>query len=272
MTAVQLEGVGVALDGRSIVSDLDLMVEPGSMVGLVGPNGAGKTTVLRAIAGSVPVVGTLRVGDRSRRAGGDRAGWAQLVALVPQRPELPPDMRVVDYVMLGRTPHLRYLAMEGKGDIEVVDHALRSLDLVDLANRRLGELSGGEQQRAVLARSLAQASPVLLLDEPTAALDVGHAVNVFGLVDDIRRSCGLTVIAALHDLTLAAQFCDRLVMIAGGRVVAQGAPRAVLTETIIQTHYGASVRVIDDGDGGVVVIPLRDSRQSSEAATMSHRP
>jgi iron complex transport system ATP-binding protein len=268
MTGIRLTDVSIELDGQQIISAFDLDVAAGSMVGLVGPNGAGKTTVLRAIAGSLPVRGTIELGAL-QDGGKDRAAWARRVALVPQRPELPDDMRVVDYVMLGRTPHVRYLAMEKASDHASVADAMRSLDLLELAGRPLGALSGGEQQRAVLARSLAQAAPVLLLDEPTAALDVGHAQQVLDLVDEIRRSCGLTVVAALHDLTLAAQFCDRLVMISGGRVVAEGAPRTVLTESIIRTHYGAEVKVLEDGDGGVVVIPVRDSRRAPGAASMA---
>lgn len=268
MTGVRLDRVTVEIEGRTIVRDFTLDVEPGSMIGLVGPNGAGKTTVLRAIVGSVALRGTIEIGDLAD-PWRDRSRWARSVAMVPQRPELPLDMRVVDYVMLGRTPHLRYLAMEKSSDVEAVQRALASLDLLELADRALGELSGGEQQRAVLARSIAQAAPLLLLDEPTAALDVGHAQQVLDLIDGIRRSEGLTVVAALHDLTLAAQFCDRLVMISQGSVVAEGPPRSVLTEPIIRTHYGATVRVLDDGDGGVVVIPVRDSPRNPRAATMA---
>lgn len=270
MTSFTLRSVTVRIDGHALVSDVDLFAGSGEFVGLVGPNGAGKTTVLRAIAGSMAVSGDISIGDEpvSRLS---RSEWARSVSMVPQRPELPPDMRVIDYVMLGRAPHLGYFKMEGATDLEAVHDAIESLDLEHLAHRQLGALSGGEQQRAVLARSLAQASPILLLDEPTAALDVGHAQQVLDLVDRIRRSCGLTVVAALHDLTLAAQFCDRLIMVAEGAVVAEGLPATVLTEPIIRTHYGASVRVLDDGRGGIVVIPIRDSHPLGEAASMAER-
>lgn len=166
-------------------------------------------------------------------------------------------MTVADYVLLGRTPHLGMFAGETRRDIEAGRTALASLDTEELAPRDITSLSGGEFQRVVLARSLAQGSPLLLLDEPTSALDVGHAQRVMGLVDDMRRSCGLTVVAAIHDLTIAAQFCDRLIMMSGGRVVSEGAPVTVLTPSAIRTHYGATVRVLDDGDGRVVVIPSR---------------
>lgn len=271
MNVVSMRRVSVSLGSVPVLDGVDFEVARGEFVGVVGPNGAGKTTMLRAITGSVPASGEIEIeGVAVARMARDER--ARSVALLPQRPEVPHDMRVVDYVMLGRAPHLGYFSMEGAGDLAAVENAISSLDLGDLSGRRLGELSGGELQRAVLARALAQASPVLLLDEPTAALDVGHAQQVLDLVDGIRRSCGLTVIASLHDLTLAAQFCDRLVMVAGGRVVAEGTARSVLTEPTIRAHYGAQVRILDDGAGGIVVIPTRDSRLRDEGATMVVQP
>ena len=166
-------------------------------------------------------------------------------------------MRVFDYVLLGRAAHLPYLGVEGRQDLAVASAVIEELELGDFAHRPLETLSGGELQRAVLARALAQEAPLLLLDEPIASLDVGHQQQVLDLVEALRRRRGLTVLSALHDLTLAAQYCDRLVLLAGGRVAAEGPARAVLTEGAIREHYGAAVRVLDDGSGGVVVIPIR---------------
>ena len=267
MTGVKLtlEDVSVRLDGSPIVSDVDLTVGDGEFVGVVGPNGAGKTTLLNAVVGIVPFTGTIRVDGRSVHAM-PRRDRARAVALVPQRPVVPPGMTVADYVLLGRTPHLGLLAGETRRDIDAAAAGLASLGAEDLVGRDLSSLSGGEFQRVVLARSLAQGASLLLLDEPTSALDVGHAQRVLGLVDEMRRSCGLTVVAAIHDLTLAAQFCDRLVMVSGGTVVSEGPPVSVLTESTIRLHYGATVRVLDDGDGRVVVIPGR-SRVGAEQET-----
>jgi iron complex transport system ATP-binding protein len=256
MSKLSFEDVSVRLGGEPIVTDVDLDVANGEFVGVVGPNGAGKTTLLNAVVGIVAYEGTIRVDGEpvdtmSRRA------RARAVALVPQRPMVPPGMTVADYVLLGRTPHLRMLAGETRRDIDAAAAGLASLGAEDLVGRDLLSLSGGEFQRVVLARSLAQGASLLLLDEPTSALDVGHAQRVLSLVDEMRKSCGLTVVAAIHDLTLAAQFCDRLVMVSGGRVVSEGAPVSVLTESTIRLHYGATVRVLDDGDGRVVVIPSR---------------
>src|SRR5439155_767715 len=181
---------------------------------------------------------------------------APFFAVVPQLPSLPPQMTVAEYVLLGRTPHLGYFAREGVHDLEVADAALVRLDLLGLASRRLGTLSGGERQRAVLARALAQEAPILLLDEPTNALDVGRGQQALELVDALRREGGLTVLAAMHDLTLAGQYADRLLLLDAGRVVAAGGVRDVLTDELIARHYGASVRVLHD-ELGVVVVPAR---------------
>lgn len=268
MTApvLSLVGVSITLGGRQIVHGVDLSVGSGEFVGIVGPNGAGKTTLLNAIVGTVPFAGEVALTGRgvTTMTRGERA---RSVALVPQRPVVPPGMTVADYVLLGRTPHLGLLAGETRRDIEAARTSLVSLEVEGLSGRDLASLSGGEFQRVVLARSLAQGAPLLLLDEPTSALDVGHSQRVLGLVDAMRRSCGLTVVAAIHDLTLAAQFCDRLVMMSGGRVVSEGKPVTVLTESSIRAHYGATVRVLDDGDGRVVVIPSR-----SDPDTAVHRP
>ena len=267
MTALMLEldGVTVDLGGDRIVTEVDLSAKTGEFVGLVGPNGAGKTTLLNAVVGVVPFQGAIRVAGRdvARMSLRDRA---KAVALVPQRPVSPPGMTVADYVLLGRTPHLGLLAAETRRDIDAARAGLASLEVEGLADRELGSLSGGEFQRVVLARSLAQGAPLLLLDEPTSALDVGHSQRVLRLVDEMRRSCGLTVVAAIHDLTLAAQFCDRLVMVSGGQVVSKGIPVSVLTESAIRVHYGATVRVLDDGDGRVVVIPSRFAAESETTA------
>lgn len=266
MTAIRVDRAGVVLGGRQIIAGVDLEVRSGAWLGLIGPNGAGKTTLLRAIIQAVPTSGSIALDGRpvdtmSRRE------LARMVATVPQRPVLPSGMTVVDYVLLGRAPHVPYWGTEASGDLAAASDAMRALDLDSLAGRPLGQLSGGEQQRVLLARALAQDAPVLLLDEPIASLDVGHQQLVLELVESLRRSRGLTVVSALHDLTLAAQFCDRLALLAGGRLVAEGLGAEVLTEASIREHYGADVRVLEDGDS-VVVIPLRDSRRHADRGTM----
>lgn len=268
MNGLELDDVSVAYDGSPAVTGLSLVVPAGAWVGLVGPNGAGKSTLLRATAGLVACSGDVRVDGRPL-ASLSRRRLARLIAFVPQRPEIPESMDVFDYVMLGRTPYISYLGTEGRRDLHVVRDVLGRLELAPLRARPLGSLSGGELQRVVLARALAQRAPILLLDEPTAALDVGHQQQVLELVDALRHEHGLTVLSAMHDLTLAGQFNDNLVLMSGGRAAAWGAARTVLTESLILEHYGASVRVLQEPDGGVVVIPLRPSRAAPahQAAT-----
>jgi iron complex transport system ATP-binding protein len=253
---LSLRDVSVELGGASILDGVSIEVEPGSWVGLIGPNGAGKTTVLRCASGSVPFDGTVRIGG-SDLSSMDVAQVARSVAVVPQHPTLPEGMRVVDYVLLGRTPHRGPMSSESRHDLAVVAEVLEALDLAALADREVATLSGGELQRAVIARALAQETPILLLDEPTTALDIGRQQEVMELVDHLRHQRELTVLSAMHDLTIAGQFTDRLVLVSGGRVVAEGPATEVLTPAMIADHYGAAARVVKDGTGGVVVIPLR---------------
>lgn len=243
------ESVEVEFDGVRVLGPITLTIEMGEWVGIIGPNGAGKSTLLKTVLGAVGFTGALTLNGGTRRPGRDFA-W------MPQRPHMPDEMGVADYVMLGRTPHLGYVRGEGRHDHASVERALKRLDLTTLARRRLGTLSGGEAQRAVLARALAQEAPVLLLDEPTASLDVGHAMEVLEVVDDLRKTENLTVVTAVHDLTLAGRFAERLVLLADGIVQADGTPAQVLTEHNLTGHYGVGIRVVPDEDGPMV-IPTR---------------
>lgn len=238
-----------------LVHGVGFTVERGGWGCLVGPNGAGKTTVLRAVVGLAKATGTITF-DGAALPDAPRHR-ARLVAFVPQQPELPGDMSVLDYVLLGRLPHRSYLGAESTADVAVAAELCERLDLADFADRTLGTLSGGEVQRCVLARALAQEAPVLLLDEPTSALDIGHAQKVLELIDTERRSRGLTVLSTMHDLTVAGQYVDQVVLMTRGSAVASGPPAAVLTAETIERHYGARVEVLHDECGGLVVVPLR---------------
>ena len=253
MSAVAFDSVSVSAGGKTIVDGVSFEVERGEWVSILGPNGAGKTTLLRVLAGTIRFRGEANL-DGRRLGRLRRREVARLVALVPQTPVVPAAMTVAEYVLLGRTPHLSPLAQEGAEDRAAAAAALRRLDLDELAGRELGSLSGGELQRAVIGRALAQAAPILLLDEPTTALDIGHQQQVLELVDRLRREEGLTVVAAMHDLTLAAQYGDRVVLMDRGRVVAEGTARDVLTSERVEELYGARVRVVDG-----VVVPVRES-------------
>lgn len=263
MNGLHVGGMRVRFGETEILKGVDVSAEPGEWVGVIGPNGAGKSTLLRAIHGAVHSSGTVTFDGRDV---GELAATARarLAALVPQRPAAPHNMRVFDYVLLGRSPHISYLGVEGSRDVSVARDSLESLDMLPFADRLLGELSGGEFQQVVLARALAQEAALLLLDEPTSALDIGHQLHVLGLIDRLRSEHNLTVLSAMHDLTLAAQFCDRLVLLSKGELIADGLPRQVLDEPLIEQHYGATVRILEDGQGGVIVVPIRQNGHSAD--------
>jgi len=258
VSEVGLSGVSVELGGRDVVEDVDVAIAKGEWVGLIGPNGAGKTTMLRAVAGLIPYRGSIVVqGDEV--ASLPRRELGRRIALVPQVPSTPSWMTVGEYVLLGRTPHLGTLAKEGPSDRVIAGRALERLDLLGYAGRPLGTLSGGERQRVVVARALAQEAAIVILDEPTTALDIGHQQQALELLEDLRAESELTLVAAMHDLTLAAQYVDRMVLLRAGRVVADGTPSEVLTEDGITEHYDASIRVLEV-DGRIAVVPTRRAR------------
>ena len=248
--SIRIRDLRVELGGRSVVDGIDLDVRAGEWLSVIGPNGAGKTTLLRAILGLVPASGTIEIDGLDDPRPVDRA---RAMALVPQTPVIPPGILVVDYVLLGRTPHRGVFAGDSPRDLEVVAATLDRLDLTGFDQRPLTSLSGGERQRVVLARALAQEAPILLLDEPTTALDLGHQQDVLELVDELRRSLRTTIIATVHDLTLAARYGDRVAMLSRGQIVAQGSPVEVLTADAIAEIFDARVRVLNEEDGPVIV-------------------
>jgi iron complex transport system ATP-binding protein len=255
--AVAVHDVGVVLDGHPIITRVDLDVASGEWLTIIGPNGAGKSTLLRTLGGLLGYTGTIDLfGTPLHRL--RRRERARLVASVAQDPIVPPGMAVIDYVLLGRTPYIPVLARESQADLEAVADVLGRLDLDRFAARRLESLSGGERQRVFLARALAQGANLLLLDEPTSALDIGHQQEVLELVDKLRRDSGLTVVATMHDLSIAGEYAERMVLMAEGRVVAAGVPRDVLTAELLGRYYHAQVRVID-GEQGPLVVPVRRS-------------
>ncbi len=259
---IRLERVSIDYGAAPVVRDLSLVVPSGGWTTLIGPNGAGKTSVLRAVAGLVGHEGSIAIGGAPVRDLSHRE-LARRVAIVPQEPEVPPGMTVAEYVLLGRTPHLSYLAKEGARDRRVAGDVIERLQLEALASRELGRLSGGERRRAVIGRALAQQAPILLLDEPTTALDVGRQQDVLDLIDDLRRQDGLTVLAAMHDLTLAGQYAEELALLVDGEMVASGRADEVLTRSSIERHYGARVRVLPVLAAGRAVVPVRERLSAS---------
>jgi iron complex transport system ATP-binding protein len=252
---IAIDGVTVRYEGAAALDDVSLHVDRGQWLAVVGPNGAGKTTLLRCLAHLARHLGVVRLSGRPIQQM-SRRELARTVAYVPQRPTLPADMPVADYVLLGRTPHIGYLGSESAADRRICAELLGRLSLTALAGRRLGTLSGGELQRLVLARALAQQAPVLLLDEPTSALDLGRRVDALELVDSLRRERELTVVSAIHDLTLAGQFADVLALMNAGKMVATGGPKEVLREDLLVPLFGGGVEVLEHG-GDLVVVSRR---------------
>ena len=263
-TSVELSEISVHFGDRLVLEKIDLAVDAGEWLGVIGPNGAGKSTLLRAIAGLVESEGRIVFGSGILRPAGRKA--SQLVAFLPQRPELPSSMRVSDYVLLGRSPHISLFGSEQVHDQQVAADVIERLNLGTLCSRPLGELSGGEAQRVVLARALAQGAPVLCLDEPSTALDLGQGQRVLELVDELRRERKLTVISAMHDLGMISQYADRLAVVVEGRLIVTGTSKAVLTREAISEYYGASVRLIEDDSGAIVVVPIRPRRIQATAS------
>lgn len=256
MTAIAVRELAVTLDHTPVLRGVTCAAASRAWLSLIGPNGAGKSTLIRAAAGLVPYQGAILLDGtdiRSLRAR-DRA---RLLGYVPQEPVLPPDMTVEQYVLLGRTPHLGYLGVPGRHDRDRAAAAMERLDVARFAARRLARMSGGERQRVVLARALATEPSVLLLDEPTSMLDVGHQQQVLELVDGLRKDGGLTVLSTLHDLTAAGQYADELVLLQSGRVAASGPAAEVLTAGLIEAVYAARVSVTVGPDGRPAVTPRR---------------
>lgn len=243
---LEIARLRVSYGERSVLRGIDLSVAAGEVVGLVGPNGCGKTTLLKAITRVIPWRSGEVLLEGAAASELSRGELARRVAVVPQNPVLPVGYTALDIALMGRTPHLSFLDQEGAADYERARDALDRLGVGELAERRVDELSGGERQNVVLARALAQDAPVLLLDEPTANLDIGHQIAVARLAQELARENGIAVLAAMHDLTLAALYCDRLALMADGVILAAGPPTDVLTVERIAQAYGAHVLVLHE--------------------------
>ncbi len=258
MLSLEISQVDFSYFNRLVLHNIDLSVEGGEMVGLLGPNGSGKTTLLKLASGILkPAQGEIRLnGDNLSSL--SRKSIAHNVAAVPQQFHIPFAFTTGEVVMLGRTPFLKALAEESEADRRLVSNALELVGISELAERRFDELSGGERQKVILAMALAQQPKLLLLDEPTVHLDIAHQMEILELVRGLNARQGLTVIAAMHDLNLAALYFDRLVLLKEGRVWADGAPNQVLTEDRISEVFSASVMVEQHpltGAPHIVVMP-----------------
>ena len=252
-SALDVSGLSVALGGRAVIDNLSCELKAGSFVGLIGPNGSGKSTLLKAIVGVLPSRGSLRV------FGDDLSGMkekerSRCLSYLPQEGELIWPIAVEDVVMLGRAPYRSGFAPPSDTDIAAVEAALQSMDLVGLRGRSARALSGGERSRVLMARALAQNTPLLLADEPTTGLDPAHQIALMEKFRSMARN-GQTVLASLHDLALAAQWCDSLLLLHDGKISFSGMSKDVLTPPALAQIYGVEA-FFGESRIGPVVVPI----------------
>lgn len=253
---LNIQDVNIRLSGKPILQQINLEVPEGSILGVIGPNGAGKTTLLRAISGALPIAsGMIHFGqyDLSRLPVLERA---RLVAVVPQARHLPSAYTCKEAVLMGRTPHLNWLGHFDKLDFDMAEDAMQRTGIAGLANRRIGETSGGEQQRILLARALTQDAPLLLLDEPTTHLDLHYQIKLLELIQNLVKQGNLseprhplTVILTMHDLNLVGRYTDQVAVMVHGRIQAVGTPAEVLTPDTLSPAFNVALRSIPSGRG-----------------------
>ena len=250
-----VDSVRFAFRERPVLSGASLTVAAGELVCVVGPNGAGKTTLLRLAAGLlVPTSGRVLVAGVDPRAT-SRKALARRLAFLPQEYHLVFPFTVGEVVLMGRYPHRGSWALETAADTEVAESAMRRCDVLGLAGRRFDELSGGEKRRALLAQAFCQAADLILLDEPTAALDPAHALAVFGILEEEKAARGQAALVVTHDLNLAGRFADRLVVIDQGAVAVAGPPADVLASAAMARAFGVTLHVGRLADGTPYVVP-----------------
>ena len=252
MSLLAVENLSVRLGDRQVLHDVSLTIEPGDCVGLIGPNGAGKSTLLKAVLGLVKAKGSITLDGRESRAMG-APERARITAYLPQERQVHWPVNVETLVGLGRAYARGPLAAPSADDTAIIEAAMRRLDVTGLRRRRATELSGGERARVLIARALAQDTPLLLADEPTAGLDPSHQIALMTTFDALAGE-GRSVVACLHEIPLAARWCSRIIVLDNGRIVADGAPRSVLTEELMRDVYGVNVFKAD-GDAGLIVLP-----------------
>jgi iron complex transport system ATP-binding protein len=254
---LRVEDLRVSFGSRPVLRGVNLQLERGEVVALVGPNGSGKTTLLKAITRLVALQAGRVLIDGADASQMSARQLARAVAVVSQNPRLPAGYSVRDVGLIGRTAHLAFLQQEGTQDLRKVDEALGQVDALPLADRLVDELSGGERQKVIIARALAQEAPLLLLDEPSANLDLGHQIAVARLIRRLAHEEGFAVLAAIHDLPLAALYADRMVLLREGVIIASGAPAEVLTRENVIAAYGVDAALVSiEGLTGPIVLPF----------------
>ncbi len=265
MVKLEMQGITLAYGDKKVVEDVTFQVMPGEMVGLVGPNGSGKSTIIKALSRIVtPHSGRVLINGRDISQI-PRRELSLLIGVVPQIPLLPSPFTAFEIVLMGRNPHLGLFQYEGPKDMDIAWQAMEQTSTQCLAERRIGELSGGEIQCVVIARALAQETQAILLDEPTANLDISRQIEILDLIKGLCQKNKLAVVVALHDLNLAVHYCDRLLLINKGRVHTEGAPAEVITTQNLEEVYGSGNYVIAHPLSGLpVVLPRVGNSKNSD--------
>ncbi|MFC2038300.1 ABC transporter ATP-binding protein [Chloroflexota bacterium] len=277
MISLETQNVSLAYGRNVVMKDLSFRVAPGEMVGLIGPNGSGKSTIIKALSHIIgPSKGKILIEGRDI-SGIPRGELARLLGVVPQMPLLPSTFSAFEIVLMGRNPHLGMFQYESADDMDITWQAMGRTLTQNLASRRIGELSGGEIQRIVVARVLAQQPKSILLDEPTANLDINHQVEILDLIKSLCQENNLAVVITLHDLNLAAQYCNRLLLINKGEVHSQGTPREVISPENIKEVYGAENCVYTHPVNGLPTVLLeagtgRNSMQGNSGSNEEPGP
>lgn len=259
MIKIEMQNVSLGYTRREVLNGLTFEVLPGEMVGLIGPNGCGKSTIIRALSRIIsPYKGRILL-DTKDITSISRQELSRLLGVVPQMPLLPSAFTAFEIVLMGRNPHLGLFQYESQRELDIAWHAMERTMTCNLASRRVGELSGGEIQCLLIARVLTQETEAIILDEPTANLDIGRQVETLNLIKKLCRENNLTVLAALHDLNLASQYCDRLVLINNGGIHVQGTPSEVITSENIKEVYGTDSCVYPHPVNGLPSVLINSS-------------
>lgn len=249
-----IHNLSVYYGSRKILHNIDLEVKAGEILALIGPNGAGKSTLIRAVSGVVPVHGGKILVDEADITKFTPMQRAQKISVVPQAVSLPPAFTVWETVLLGRTPYLNFLGQVSGKDEALARLALEQVDAFHLKDSFINEISGGEQQRVLLARALVQDTPIMLMDEPTTHLDLRHQLDLLKLISVQVREKNLAVLITLHDLNLASMFADRIAIVQNGLLCVAGTPQETLTVEIVNSIYGVPVHIVNHPDTGKPLI------------------
>jgi iron complex transport system ATP-binding protein len=263
MIELEMRNVSLGYDRHTVLKDITFKAAPGQLAGLIGPNGSGKSTIIKALSGLLrPTAGQVLVDGKDIKSI-PRRDLARMVGVVPQMPLLPSTFSAFEIVLMGRNPHLGLFQSEGRKDWEITRDAMEKTGTMPLANRHINELSGGEIQSLLIARVLVQETSAILLDEPTANLDIGRQMDMLELIKHLCREKNLTVLASLHDLNLAAQYCDRLLLIDDTGIYAQGTPAEVITDANIKQVYGVEHCVYSHPANGLPTVLLNVNRNKT---------